>query len=131
MFFNKDFKYDLLLGEMAEGYLGDLLSLKKIEVKMDFQTHRTGNFFIEYEYRGRPSGIETTEADYWCLIAATKEAAIKRNNLESLSSSDVLYLVILPTAKLKAKCLDIKASRSIKGGADLASKGVLLRMITN
>ena len=27
--------------------------------------HITGNIFIEYESRGKPSGIATTDANYW------------------------------------------------------------------
>ena len=38
---------------------------KKVEVKTDRMTHKTGNVFIEYESRGKPSGIATTDADYW------------------------------------------------------------------
>ena len=35
------------------------------EVKYDRSAHITGNTVIEYESRGIPSGISTTEADIW------------------------------------------------------------------
>jgi hypothetical protein len=55
-----------------EGYFKeyDLIITKdgketKIEVKSDKQGSRTGNLAIEYECNNKPSGITTTEADYW------------------------------------------------------------------
>ena len=38
---------------------------KTIEVKSDRRTKETGNLFIEYYSRKKPSGIETTSADWW------------------------------------------------------------------
>lgn len=35
------------------------------EVKEDFRCADTGNVVVEYESRGKPSGIETTGADFW------------------------------------------------------------------
>lgn len=35
------------------------------EVKNDLMAAKTGNAAIEYECRGKPSGIAVTEADYW------------------------------------------------------------------
>ncbi len=35
------------------------------EVKEDIRCADTGNVVVEYESRGKPSGIETTEADFW------------------------------------------------------------------
>jgi hypothetical protein len=41
----------------------------KFEVKADRMSRRTGNFFIEIESKsGKPSGLRTTEADYYLLI---------------------------------------------------------------
>lgn len=39
-----------------------------IEVKYDRMSHETGNLFIEIEYGGNPSGLMTTEADYWVIM---------------------------------------------------------------
>lgn len=55
--FNNDKKYDIrvVMGEQVRTY----------EVKTDLMCGYTGNFALEYECRGKPSGIVTTEADYW------------------------------------------------------------------
>jgi hypothetical protein len=41
------------------------LGLTKLEVKNDIMASRTGNIAIEYECRGKPSGIDATIADWW------------------------------------------------------------------
>ena len=48
-------EYDIIVPEVD----------KTIEVKSDRRTKETGNLFIEYESRGKPSGISTTKADVW------------------------------------------------------------------
>lgn len=55
--FNDDNKYDfkLIQGDKSRTY----------EVKRDLMCGQTGNFALEYECRGKPSGIVTTQADYW------------------------------------------------------------------
>ena len=68
MKFNSDFKYDLEVGQVEEKRLAQLLSGATIEVKRDFLAHKTGNVFVEYESRGRPSGISTTQAQYWAFM---------------------------------------------------------------
>lgn len=54
-----DGKYDLLLQK------DDIL--KSFEVKTDFyvKSDKDENIFVEFEYKNRPSGISTTEADWW------------------------------------------------------------------
>ncbi len=65
-FFN--FKKDLVVGQKAENYVNQILhnDKVKIEVKKDDWTVRSGNIGIEFESRGKPSGIKTTKSDYWC-----------------------------------------------------------------
>lgn len=63
-----DFKYDLKFGQVGEIMLSDIFNEKKIEVKRDKWISKTGNIAIEYESRGKPSGISITKADYWCFI---------------------------------------------------------------
>jgi hypothetical protein len=67
MEFNGNFTHDLKLGQHYEEKLGMLLTNKKIEVKRDKRAAQTGNIYIEFNSRGKPSGIETTEADYWAI----------------------------------------------------------------
>lgn len=85
------FQADLPFGEMYQNRLLDYLTLQDgdeieqplgnfkeydvlwrsgstvttYEVKADRITQRTGNLCIEYECRGKPSGITTTTANYW------------------------------------------------------------------
>lgn len=40
----------------------------KYEVKADRLTAKTGNFCIEYECAGQPSGISTTQANYYAYF---------------------------------------------------------------
>ena len=44
-----------------------MLGEATVEVKSDAIARRTGNLFIEYRQKGRPSGISVTEADYWAF----------------------------------------------------------------
>ena len=68
MNYNNDFRYDLEVGQEGERLVDSLFKSKRIEVKRDSWVGRTGNIAIEYESRGNPSGIATTEAEYWIII---------------------------------------------------------------
>lgn len=68
MEYNNDFRYDLKVGQIGEEMLGELLSSAKVEVKKDSWIYRSGNIAVEFESRGKPSGIAKTEADWWCFI---------------------------------------------------------------
>jgi hypothetical protein len=65
---NYTFEYDLEFGQEGEGIIADMFENKKIEVKRDNWVGRTGNIAIEYKSRGKPSGIATTQADYWIIM---------------------------------------------------------------
>lgn len=107
MEFNSDFKYDLKVGQVAEVALAELLG-KKIEVKNDLQAHITGNVYIEYESRGRRSGISTTEAEFYCIVIKSR-------------------FIIIPTDELKEMCRKhLGTWRDKKGGDSNTSKGILL-----
>jgi hypothetical protein len=81
-----------------------------VEVKTDYKATRTGNLFIEYESRGKPSGLSTSKADYWAFIISNEQ------------------IIIVETNKLKTLCRDNKLSR-VNGGDSNTSKGVLLPLI--
>ena len=67
--FQKNFDLDLEYGEAGESKLLSILNgAKKVEVKTDRMAHRTGNIAVEFRCNGRPSGISTTEADYWAFV---------------------------------------------------------------
>ena len=61
----KGFDLDLKDGLLAENRLNDTLRGAKIEVKSDKQAWKTGNIFVEDSCNGKPSGISTTEAEFW------------------------------------------------------------------
>jgi len=66
--FNDDYKYDILARIKGKEF--------KIEVKEDFMCGDTGNAAVEFSCRGKPSGIQTTEADYY-IYKMHKEDGIK------------------------------------------------------
>ena len=47
----------------------DLLLQCQVEVKHDLQAPKTDNVAIETAYRGQPSGIITSKATWWVIVA--------------------------------------------------------------
>tara|TARA_R100001198_G_scaffold61257_1_gene35567 strand:- start:3348 stop:3764 length:417 start_codon:yes stop_codon:yes gene_type:complete len=109
--YNNDFKYDLKIGQIAEKWLGQLLSGKTLEVKRDFRASQTGKVFVEFFCRGKPSGIATTEADFWAFVI------------------DGDYVVILPTEDLK-EIVEFHKQKGwvMSGGDNNVSQGALVRV---
>ena len=108
MNYNNDFKYDLEVGQTKEKELGQIFENKKIEVKYDLKALKTNNVYVEYESRGKKSGISITEAEFYCF-----------------AFGDTFHLI--KTEVLKNKCRKyIKTSRDKKGGDNNTSKGILL-----
>jgi hypothetical protein len=106
---NNDFKYDLEVGQVAENWLAEILQGKKIEVKRDLQAHKTGNIFVEYESRNKPSGLATSQADYYCYFLSDE------------------HFVIIESDRFKKICRSfINTKRDIRGGDSNTSKGILL-----
>ena len=109
MEFNRDFKYDLKVGQMAESWLADVLQNRTIEIKRDFKASRTGRVFVEFFSRGKASGIDKTEAEFWAFII------------------DGETVIILPTGRLKALVQEAKDEGKVwKGGDSNTSEGVLI-----
>tara|TARA_R110000850_G_scaffold24854_1_gene72220 strand:- start:520 stop:921 length:402 start_codon:yes stop_codon:yes gene_type:complete len=78
-----------------------------VEVKSDAQYKKTGNFYVEYECNGKPSGIAATKAKQYYIYL------------------DKLY--ILKTKDLKDKCRKyLNTKRDKKGGDNMASKGIII-----
>ena len=108
MEFNSDFRYDLKVGQVAEEQLAFILGCK-VEVKNDLKAHVTGNIFIEYQSRGKNSGIATSEAEYYCIVINSTR------------------FIILPKDELKKLCRKyIGTNRDVVGGDSNTSKGILL-----
>ena len=115
MKYSSSFTHDLNFGEIAENWLNILFKDGKlIEVKSDRLIHKTGNLFIEYKSRDKPSGLATTTANYWIYRMDMIDTAI-----------------ILPTELLKKVCrLYYKNNEfKIKGGDNNTSDGLLIPLI--
>ena len=113
--YNPDFDIDLEFGLVYEEKLKDILQSKgsKIEVKTERDTWvDTGNIAIEVSYKGRPSGLAGTKADWWFHILTIK--------------GDMLCF---PVSKLKYIIRELykkKEVRTVKGGDNNDSKILLV-----
>lgn len=86
-----DFDLDLKFGEFHEQLLFQALSKTgnvTVEVKTDRLAVKTGNLAVEFRYRGRPSGIQTTKSDEYFFVIVEQDGSIR-------------YRLNIPTAKLK------------------------------
>ena len=86
-----DFDLDLKFGEFHEQLLFQSLSKTgnvTVEVKTDRLAVKTGNLAVEFRYRGRPSGIQTTKSDEYFFVIVEQDGSIR-------------YRLNIPTAKLK------------------------------
>ena len=129
MIHNNDFKHDLKVGQLAEGHLDRLLNSKTIEVKCDFGGWKTGNFYVEYESRNKPSGLATTQADYWCIYIMTERGQRLQNNPDLIMDElDIKTIILLPSSNLKAKCKTHAFRKSVKGGNNNSSLGCLIKI---
>lgn len=110
MEFCSDFRQDLTLGQETEKMYAEIFKGNKVEIKDDSKhSPRTSNVFIEYESRGNPSGIATTEADYWAI----------RTSEDSF--------VTISTKRLKEIARKyIGTKRDVRGGDNNTSLGVLV-----
>lgn len=75
----KEIGYDIYVPEKAI----------KVEVKYDKKSDETGNYFIEIEDNGKPSGINVTTADWWALVDKEMLLWIKPDTLKY-----VIYTVL-------------------------------------
>tara|TARA_E500000318_G_scaffold101747_1_gene105491 strand:- start:310 stop:663 length:354 start_codon:yes stop_codon:yes gene_type:complete len=113
MNYNSDFRFDLALGQLTEKQVADIFSNDKIEVKDESAKSRTtGNVFIEFESRNKPSGIATTQADKWCF---------------KLSEVCFLFVSVENIKRIAREIL--KEKGFVKGGDNNTSKGVLVPII--
>jgi hypothetical protein len=116
MKFNNDkrFDIDLSFGQCFEQKVADMLQNSKIEVKTERDKWKdTGNIVIEFESRGRPSGIATTEADYWFHNLAMGE--------------DIIMTLVFPTKTLR-NYIAKNMPRMVRGGDDMTSRLYLINL---
>ena len=110
--FNPHFDLCLEFGEKYENEFQKIVESKQLEVKTDKICQRTGNIFVEFESRGKDSGLATTTAVYWvyCLWSEVRK--------------EQTY-VFIPTRRLK-KLIKQNNYREMKGGDNWTSKGYLI-----
>jgi len=106
------FDINLLEGKVSESELSDIL--QTVEVKKDYKTHKTGNIAVEFESRGKPSGIATTEAEWWAFVLVNKDF-------------DNTMIMLFKTGSLMKACRKyINTNRDVYGGDDDTSRMILL-----
>ena len=105
----KKFDIDLEYGTIREDKVADMLTNKKIEVKSERgMWMKTGNICIEYQCYGKPSGITTTEADFW---------------FHNLCIEDNIFCTfIFDVPKLKQLIDKLDFKKSVSGGDHNASR---------
>ena len=105
----KKFDIDLEYGTIREDKIADMLTNKKIEVKSERgMWMKTGNICIEYESYGKPSGIITTEAEYWFHNLCIED--------------DIFCTLIFDVPKLKQLMDKLDFKKSVSGGDHKASR---------
>jgi hypothetical protein len=113
--FNNDkrFDIDLAYGNIHEQQVAEMLEGAKIEVKTERNKWaETGNICLEYESYGKPSGIASTEADYW---------------FHRLAIEDEVYCTLVFDVTILRKILKrTKAYKRVSGGDNNASRILLV-----
>ena len=111
---DKRFDLDLAYGQIFEKKVADILGNSKIEVKTEKDKWKhTGNIVIEFESRGRPSGIATTESDYW---------------IHNLASGDDVVLSLLIQVDKLRQYIKQQNPKVVRGGDDMTSKLYLIKL---
>jgi len=122
--FNNDkrFDIDLVKGQAAENTMANILLAEaggKVEVKSErLHWNTTGNVAIEYRYRGKPSGIATTEADFWALMFYADDEAL-------------VFSLVIAVGVLKTICRTYykDLARHKAGGDDRQSMMLLIPIV--
>jgi hypothetical protein len=105
--FNKDLSY----GKKHEKLV--MKSMENFELKTDRMAHKTGNVYVEFQSRGKNSGITTSKSDTWIFKIVSK-------------GDRHLFSIHIPLTRLKK--LVSKDYRVVPGGDNLTSKGYLVPM---
>ena len=121
---NHDKKFDLQLsqGLINERRLADVFENQKIErIELKSETHQweeTGNICIEFEHAGKPSGIASTEADFWVH-------ELKRDG-------ETLVYLMFPVERLRAICRNaFRIGRYRRCAGDGGRSSVVLLKLTD
>ena len=104
--FNEDLKY----GKKHEKLV--MKSRENYELKTDRLSHKTGNAVVEFESRGKESGIITSKSDIWLFKIVDK-------------NDKHLFSIEIPLDRLREKVYN-STYRIVAGGDNLTSKGYLV-----
>jgi hypothetical protein len=114
----KDFDLDLRFGKEGEQWLSLLAGEQKIEVKRERDLWaETGHIAFEYLYKGEPSGVSSTKADWWAHIL-------------TLNGKPVSVL-LFPVDKLRKRLrtmLDSGRAKTVSGGDGNHSSLILVNL---
>ena len=103
------FTKDLSYGKKHEKLV--MKSMENFELKTDRMAHKTGNVYVEFQSRGKDSGIRVSKADTWIF--------------KIVNGKDThLFSVHIPLTRLKK--LVSKNYRVVLGGDNLTSRGYLI-----
>ena len=103
------FTKDLSYGKKHEKLV--MKSMENFELKTDRMAHKTGNVYVEFQSRGKDSGIKVSKADTWIF--------------KIVNGKDThLFSVQIPLTRLKK--LVSKNYRVVPGGDNLTSRGYLI-----
>ena len=97
-----NFDFDLKFGQEKENELLQIFKGEAVECKTDKLCQRTGNVFVEFEDRGKPSGINTTKSAFYAFCLFKEERKKKQ------------IWVLIPTTILK----ELMKKYPIKNGGD-------------
>ena len=102
-----NFKYDLKFGEEGESLVKSLLvdENSTVEVKRDRLVSRTGNIAVEISYKGNPSGLMKTQANWYAFVLSGEDY-----------NDEVVILV--KTSRLKKLVETVKRDRGTVMGGD-------------
>ena len=103
------FTKDLSYGKKHEKLV--MKSMENFELKTDRMAHKTGNVYVEFQSRGKDSGIRTSKSDTWIFKIVSK-------------GDRHLFSVQIPLTRLKK--LVSTDYRIVPGGDNLTSSGYLV-----
>ena len=103
------FTKDLSYGKKHEKLV--MKSMENFELKTDRMAHKTGNVYVEFQSRGKDSGIRTSKSDTWIFKIVSK-------------GDRHLFCIQIPLTRLKK--LVSTDYRIVPGGDNLTSRGYLV-----
>ena len=103
------FTKDLSYGKKHEKLV--MKSMENFELKTDRMAHKTGNVYVEFQSRGKDSGIRTSKSDTWIFKIVSK-------------GDRHLFSIQIPLTRLKK--LVSTDYRVVPGGDNLTSRGYLV-----